>query len=255
MTNGLRVFSNAGEVFRAGAEEFVRAAQEAIRERGRFAAALSGGSTPRGLYALLADDKEPFRPRLEWGLVHFFWGDERCVPPDHPESNFRMAREALLSKIPLPPENVHRVRTEWGEPADIAEDYDKELRRFFDPGDGGLPQFDLILLGMGADGHTASLFPRTEALGEREKLVAANWVEKLGAHRITLTLRLINNAARVLFLVTGPDKAKALESVLRGPWRPAELPAQAVRPTAGGLLWLADAAAASSFGRGGEPRA
>ncbi len=243
----LRIFQDAAAVCRAAAEEFVRAASEAIEARGRFAASLSGGSTPRGLYALLADDGESFRRRVDWSRVHFFWGDERCVPSDHPESNYRMARESMLEKLSPPRENIHRIPTELVDPEKIAGSYETDLRRFFKPAAGEPPRFDLILLGMGPDGHTASLFPRTEALEDRGRLVAANWVEKLRAHRVTLTLPVINNAHRVLFLVAGGDKAKALDAVLRGPRRPEELPAQAVRPVNGEMRWFADRAASPAF--------
>ena len=245
--DNLRVFPDAAAVCRAAAEEFVRAASEAIRVRGRFAAALSGGSTPRGLYALLADDGGPFKGRVDWSRVHFFWGDERCVPSDHPESNYRMARESMLEKLSPPTENVHRIPTELVDPEKIASSYEADLRRFFRPAAEEPPRFDLVLLGMGPDGHTASLFPHTEALGDRGRFVAANWVEKLRAHRVTLTLPVINNARSVLFLVAGGDKARALDAVLRGPRRPEALPAQAVRPVDGDLWWFVDRAASPAF--------
>jgi 6-phosphogluconolactonase len=239
----LRVFADGAELARAAAEEFTHLAEEAIRARGRFSVALSGGSTPRRLFALLADPKEPFRDRIDWRAVHLFWGDERHVPPDHPESNFRMAREALLDRAEIPAENVHRVRGEEHDAARAASLYEEELRSFF----RGAPRFDLVLLGLGADAHTASLFPGTAAVHEHERWVVAPWVEKLGTFRITLTPAVFDRAAAVIFLVQGPEKAGALRAVLAAERDPDQLPAQAVRPLDGEILWLVDRAAASGL--------
>jgi 6-phosphogluconolactonase len=234
---GLRELSN--EV----AGRFVRLAKEAVQAGERFTVALSGGATPRTLYRLLAG--APWRGQVPWDKVHFFWGDERCVPPDHPASNYRLAHESLLSKVPLPAENVHRLPGEEADPQVGAARYADELRRFFDLTAGTWPRFDLVLLGMGGDGHTASLFPGTAAIGNRTDLVVAHYVEKLQTHRLTLTPPVLNNAANIFFLVSGPDKAKTLQEVLEGEFRPSQLPAQSVRPTDGKLLWFVDRAAAS----------
>lgn len=239
----LRIFADGAELARAAAEEFARRAAGAIRARGRFSAALSGGSTPRRLFALLADQEEPFRDRIDWRAVHLFWGDERHVPPDHPESNFRMARETLLDRIEIPAENVHRVRGEEPDAARAAALYEDELRAFF----RGAPRFDLVLLGLGADAHTASLFPGTAVVREHERWVAAPWVEKLGAFRITLTPAVFDRAATVIFLVQGEEKAGALRAVLSGNRDPDGVPAQAVRPRDGEILWLVDRRAASGL--------
>jgi 6-phosphogluconolactonase len=219
-------------LFRMAAHYFVTAAKEAVAARGRFDVALSGGSTPKGLYALLAGDAE-----VPWGQVHFFWGDERPVPPGHPDSNYRMANEALLSKVGAKPEQVWRIVTEDPDPAF---DYERKLRKHFGTAPGEFPRFDLVLLGMGPEGHTASLFPGTKALDERERLAVSNWVGKLYTNRITLTPPVLNHAAMVMFLVSGADKAPALKAVLEGPYEPAQLPAQLIHPTGGRLVWLID---------------
>lgn len=238
----LRIFADGAELARAAAEEFTRRADEAVRTRERFTVVLSGGSTPRSLYALLADPAEPFRDRIEWRAVHFFWGDERHVPPDHPESNFRMARETLLDAAPIPAENIHRIRGE--EPASRAASlYEDELRALFSTA----PRFDLVLLGLGADAHTASLFPGTEAVRERERWVVASWVEKLRSFRITLTPAALNRADAVIFLVQGEEKSEALHAVLEGECDLDRWPAQAIRPESGEVLWLVDRAAASGL--------
>lgn len=236
----LRVLGDGAELARAAAEEFARRAGEAIRARGRFSVALSGGSTPRRLFALLADPAEPFRDRIDWRAVHLFWGDERHVPPDHPESNFRMVRETLLDRVEIPAANVHRMHGEEPDAARAAALYEDELRSFF----GAMPRFDLVLLGLGADAHTASLFPGTAAVREREHWVAAPWIEKLGTFRITLTPAVFDRAAAVIFLVQGDEKAGALRAVLTGNRDPDCVPAQAVHPLDGEILWLVDRAAA-----------
>jgi 6-phosphogluconolactonase len=180
---------------------------------------------------------------VPWGTTHFFWGDERHVPPDHPDSNYRMAREAMLSQVPVPPQNVHRIPAENPDASQAAQDYDHELREFFRLPSGQFPRFDLILLGMGPDGHTASLFPGTTAVREQKALVAALWVETLRSHRITLTPPVLNNAACVIFLVSGEQKAETLREVIEGDYQPDRLPAQVVRPASGRVLWLVDRAA------------
>jgi 6-phosphogluconolactonase len=247
--NEFRVYPDADSLARAAAEHFTNLATEAMAARGRFVVALSGGSTPRTTYALLASDE--FAGRVDWPRVHVFWGDERCVPPDHSDSNYRMARETLLDHVPLPTRNVHRLPDEM-EPEQAAGEYERTLRSFFaqqprgkETRDGKpIPRFDLVLLGMGEDGHTASLFPGTAALHEQTRWVVAHYVDKLSAWRVTLTPVAINAAAHVTFLVSGAGKAERLREVLDGQHQPDVLPAQIVRPTDGRLLWLADAAAA-----------
>lgn len=236
----IRVFATAAELFRAAADEFIRAADAAVEERGRFCVVLSGGSTPRGLYSVLAG---PPPVPIAWDKVYFFLGDERNVPLDHADSNYRMAFESLLSKAPIPRENVFRVHTEGGDPREEATAYEQTIKHFFRLEPGQLPSFDLVLLGMGPDGHTASLFPQSAALGETQHLVMANWVEKLETYRITMTLPLINQARCVMFLVSGQEKAPVLRQVLQGD-RSESLPAALVRPVQGRLLWLLDQGAA-----------
>jgi 6-phosphogluconolactonase len=230
------------ELYGKAAERFVELAQQAAQERGRFAVALSGGSTPRGLYARLATAE--YREGIPWSRVHLFWGDERCVPPDHPESNYRMVQESLLSKIVIPESNVHRMAGEK-EPQIAAAEYEAELKNFFRLSEGGLPRFDLILLGLGEDGHTASLFPGREALPETKRLVVAVYVEKLKSHRLTLTLPVLNNAAQIIFLVAADSKSAILKEVLRTDPRSSNLPAAKVQPVNGRLTWMVtqDAAA------------
>lgn len=244
----VRVFTDAAELARAAAEAVTEAAQETARHADRCTLALSGGSTPEALYRLLASPEEPFRDRLPWSLLHFFWGDERHVPPDHPESNFRMASRAMLDAAPVPPGNIHRIPGEEPDAARAAGEYEAELRSFFQLLRGEPPRFDLILLGLGADGHTASLFPGTRALHERERFVVAHWVDKLGAFRITLTPAALNAAARVIFLVSGETKAGALRAVIRGGFEPDRYPAQIVRPVNGSLVWMVDREAARDLG-------
>ena len=224
---------------RGAAERFVELGQAAIDARGCFSVGLAGGSTPKRTYELLAS--EAYREQLNWSKVHIFFGDERCVPPDHSESNYRMANEALISRVSIPPPNVHRING-LGDAVANASLYEDELRTFFNP--ASWPRFDLVLLGMGDDGHTASLFPGTKALAERQAWVVANWVEKVGAFRITLTAPAINHAANIAFLVTGATKAERLLEVLRGALDPEKLPSQLIQPLDGSLFWLVDKAAA-----------
>jgi 6-phosphogluconolactonase len=240
----IRRLTTPQELFEAAAEEIIRTAKQAVAERGRFTFALAGGSTPEKLYTLLATNA---RASLPWDRAFFFWGDERHVPPDHPDSNYRMAEAAMLSKIPVPPGNVLRIPTENPDAAAAAEAYEQSLRQFFGLEPGQVPRFDLILLGMGPDGHTASLFPETPALGERSRLVVANWVEKLKTYRITFTLPVLNKAGRVMFLVSGTDKAPALRAVLEGDGPGEQYPAKLVQPTDGKVTWFVDRAAASEL--------
>lgn len=240
----LRRLTTPQELFQASAEEVIRTATDAIARRGRFTIALSGGSTPRNLYTLIAANASASLP---WNQTYFFFGDERYVPADDPESNFRMAKETLLSKVPIPAGNIFRVPTENPDVASVAEAYEQTLRKFFGLKAGEFPRFDLILLGIGPDGHTASLFPETEALQQRSRLVVANWVEKLKTSRITLTLPVLNAARCVVFLVSGIDKAAALHEVLEGSGPGEKYPSKLVRPSDGKLIWFVDRAAASEL--------
>lgn len=228
-------------VAREAAQRLTNLALEAVESRGRFSVALSGGSTPGALYKLLAED--PYRGQIPWQGVHLFWGDERCVPPDDQCSNYWLVSETLIAHVPIPSENVHRVHGELG-PEVAARSYARALRDYFC---GPRTRFDLVLLGLGGDGHTASLFPESDALREKERLAAAveAHYQDRPAHRVTLSLPAINSARQVLFLVTGSAKAGILQAVLEGPDR--GLPAQRIRPTAGQLTWLLDAAAASQL--------
>ena len=232
-------------------------ARQAISDRGRFSVALSGGSTPGDLYALLATPE--LAAQVDWARVYFFWGDERAVPPDDPASNYRMAHETLVSRVPVPPENIFRIPAE-NEPSVAAREYDRVLRHFFTPpllADGlgrptgerrvGVPHFDLILLGLGANGHTASLFPHSAVLHNTSDWVAAEYIAEVKMNRITLTVPSINAARNILFLVSGADKAQTVHAVLRGDHRPADLPAQLIQSTDGTLVWLLDRAAASAL--------
>lgn len=247
-TKSIEVLPTAADLFHAAAEEFIRAARTAIGAQGRFTVALSGGSTPKALYSLLASNYASF----VWNRVFLFFGDERHVPPTDPESNYRMVNESLLTKIAIPPENVFRVLAENPDADAAASDYESRLRRFFEirseirPPE--FPRFDLILLGMGPDGHTASLFPDSAALDEQSRLVVANWVAKFNTHRITLTFPVLNRAAEVMFLASGADKAEMLRQVLEGKNTP-PLPSQRVQPSDGKLLWMLDEAAAAKLTR------
>lgn len=236
-------FANPDELAKAAASRFAAIIRAAVAERGRAAVALAGGSTPKAAYREIAAGSSV--GPLAWDRVHIFWGDERCVPPDHLDSNYRMARETLLERVPLPAANVHRMRGEAG-PQLAADSYEKELRGFFSEWGA---TFDLVLLGLGDDGHTASLFPSTAAVklaaqGRLDHWAAASYVERFAAWRITLTPVLINNAAEIIFLVAGGGKAEILERVLHGPYNPEELPAQLIQPQSGRLIWMVDEAAA-----------
>jgi 6-phosphogluconolactonase len=240
----IRRLTTPQDLFQAAAEEVVRTATDAIAQYGRFAIALSGGSTPRNLYTLIAANASASLP---WDRMFFFWSDERHVPPDDPESNYGMARDTLLSKVAIPPANIFPVPAENPDASAAAETYEQTLRKFFAVGPGEFPRFDLILLGMGPDGHTASLFPETAALQEKSRLVVANWVEKLKASRITFTLPVLKAARCVAFLVSGADKAAVLHEVLEGNVPAEKYPSKLVRPSEGKLIWFVDRAAASEL--------
>jgi 6-phosphogluconolactonase len=237
----IEVVESADALSHAAAEQFVRLTTDAVRARGRCAVALSGGSTPKGVYRVLAD--EAFRARPPWDRIDVFWGDERHVPPDHPDSNYRMAAETLLSKVPVRPEQIHRIHAESPDPALTAQQYETEIRATLGA-PGATPRFDVILLGLGTDGHTASLFPGTPALDEQRRLCVANWVAALDAHRITMTLPLINAARVVMFIVSGAGKSTVVGNVLRGR---GDAPARLVRPGDGDLWWMLDRPAAAEL--------
>jgi 6-phosphogluconolactonase len=237
----IRVFDSPEEVAQAAAERFVELSSVAIAARERYMAALSGGSTPRLVYQLLASND--YRDRVDWSKTHLFFGDERCVPANDPASNYRMAYETLISKLPIPVENVHPINGE-GEAATNARAYEEELRTHFP--NFSWPRFDLVFLGLGDDGHTASLFPGTTALKDQNAWVVANWIDKFGSFRITLTAPAINHAMEIQFLVTGKEKAKILDAVLHGPKKPNTYPAQLILPVNGSLIWLVDKAAAET---------
>jgi 6-phosphogluconolactonase len=236
----IRILKSATDLFEAAAAEFAAQVSAAVRTNGKFSVALSGGSTPKTLYSLLAT-----KSGIPWDKIYFFWGDERHVPPDHPDSNYRMANEALLSKIKEPPQNVFRVHAEEKDAAAAALQYEQAIKDFFHLVPGQLPRFDLILLGIGPDGHTASLFPGTAALKENQRLVVANWVPKFNTYRITFTYPVLNAAAMVMFLASGAHKATILHEILEN--SAADLPSQKVQPVNGKLIWLVDEPAASNL--------
>ena len=241
-TPEVRVFPTADELFREAAEIFCHIGAEAIRQRGRYAVALSGGSTPRGLHHELVTT---FSSRLPWDRVFFFWGDERHVPPDFPESNFRMAKETLLSKLPVPSDHIFRMPGELSDANQGAAIYEQSLRDFFHPAPGRFPRLDFMLQGVGSDGHTASLFPGSKALEEKQRFVVGNWVEQHSTWRITCTFPVINSAAAVMFLVEGSGKAGIVRKALKEPG--ANLPCQRVQPAKGELMWFLDQAAGAKL--------
>jgi len=246
------VVGTRGALAREAAERIIRLGQAAVARTGRVTIALAGGSTPRRLYALLAS--EPYRALMPWSRTLLFWGDERGVPPGRAQSNYRMVRETLLRHLPAQPAGVYRMAAEDPDPERAAAAYERQLRAAFRLGPGAVPRFDLIVLGLGADGHVASLFPGSPALSERARLVVPVYRERPGTHRLTLTLPVINAASAVLFLVSGRDKAAMLASVLRAPEPAAPVPARAVCPRDGTLTWLVDRAAASRLDAGGALR-
>jgi 6-phosphogluconolactonase len=241
------IFEDADALARGAADEFLRRAAAEIDVNGAFYVALSGGSTPRHLFTLLA--AEPYRSQTPWEYIHFFWGDERTVPPEHPDSNFGAANEVLLSRVPVPADNIHRIAAERTPPDRAAAEYEATLRRVFRLAEDDWPRFDLVFLGLGADGHTASLFPGTAALTETRRLVVANWVEKLSTHRLTLTCPVFNRSACILFLVSGAEKAGTLAEILAADVGAARYPAQLIRPADGELHWYIDRAAGQAVGR------
>lgn len=240
---GKSVFADSASLAASVAEQFAHAAEQAVVARGRFTVALAGGGTPQALYERLA--QQPYRDGLPWAHMHFFWGDERCVPPEHSESNFFEAQQALLKHVAAPPANLHRVRGEW-EPESAAEDYVVQLREYDAPGEPW-PRFDWVLLGLGADGHTASLFPGSPLPTEQDAPAIAVTAAYQGhpANRVTLTPKAFNAARTIAFLVTGANKAEAVAATLHGPYNPTLWPAQRIQPVDGEFVWWLDAAAAA----------
>jgi 6-phosphogluconolactonase len=236
----LCVFETPAQVAAAVADAFVADSREAIAQRGKFNVALAGGTTPKAAYQLLA--QEPRRSQVDWQRTHVFFGDERCVPPDSPDSNYRMAAEALLNLAGIPAGNVHRMRGE-DDPLQAAADYADLLVELL----GDAPRFDLIMLGMGTDGHTASLFPGTDPHTDEAQLVRAPYVQKLAAQRITFTPSVLNGARHVLVATEGLAKAPALYAVLEGPYEPQVHPIQVLAPRDGRLSWYVDKAAAAEL--------
>jgi 6-phosphogluconolactonase len=236
----LRVFPSLEVLSHEAAVRFCELARQSVGEKHMFSVALSGGSTPRRLYALLASPVFS----IPWEGIHLFQVDERCVPLDHPESNYRMMYEAMLSRAPIPEANFHRMAAELEDREGASRQYAAELSRILQPGPGEIPHLDLVLLGMGPDGHTASLFPGTAALRDRSAWVRPNFVEQFMGYRLTLTLPMLNAATRILFLVAGADKAETLRRVLEGPRQPEELPVQYVQPATGQVEWYVDENAA-----------
>lgn len=241
----IAVYPDTNTLSQQAAQFIVRLANESIVTRGRFSIALSGGSTPKVLYGLLGS--EPYRDQIDWSKVDIFWSDERCVPPDSADSNYRMAREVLLSRVPLSPQQVHRMPADQPDRDAAAQAYTHEMRQSF--GTGDVPHFDLIQLGMGPEGHTASLFPHQSSLHEQQRLVMYVNVPKPPPPRLTFTPPILNAARHVLFLVTGAEKADAVQAVLEGDYNPEEYPAQIVRPASGEVVWMLDEAAAGKLKR------
>jgi 6-phosphogluconolactonase len=233
----IRVFNDLEALSQAAAELFTIQSRQAGLICGRFSVALSGGQTPHRMYEILS--AEPYRRRIHWNEVHIFWSDERCVPADDPRSNARMARQVLLSKVPIPPENIHPMMCDQS-PQQAARLYENELKTFFSTQN---PNFHLVLLGLGENGHTASLFPHTPVLNQTEKWVSEVYVKELDMYRLTFTAQFINQASQVVFLVSGAEKAGVLEEVLEGSYQPHNLPAQLIRPNGNHPTWLVDRAA------------
>lgn len=244
----VKILPDAYSLAKEAARYFIQIAAQAIETRGIFTVSLAGGSTPNQMYEVLA--AQQFEQKIDWTRVYFFWGDERCVPPDHPDSNYRKAKEALLDHIPVPADHVHRIPAEHP-PIQAAEIYEEILLNFFSslPGEEERQQagFDLTLLGMGDDGHTASLFPGTPAIDEHTRWVKAQYIDKMSAWRVTLTPAILNRSRNVIFLVSGQSKSYTLPRVIYGTYQPDRYPAQAIKPLNGDPLWLVDEAAATNF--------
>ena len=242
-TSGSReisVLPDAAAITKRAADEFLKAVNEAIAEKDSFTVALAGGSTPKALYTMLVNEPA-YSSKIPWAKLRFFFGDERHAPPDSSESNFHMASQTLFSKGLIKQEQISRIMAEYADTEKAAMEYEQVLRAYFKLKEGEYPRFDLVLLGMGEEGHTLSLFPGTKALhAPANRIVVRNWVGKLYTERITLTAAAANQAKRVMFSVTKADKALALKAVLEGPYEPEQLPSQSIQPVNGKLLWLVD---------------
>lgn len=254
----IKICTDADAISREAATRFVDAARDATNRNGTFSVALSGGSTPRKLFEKLAIPE--MQSKVDWNAVHLFWSDERAVPPDDKDSNFHTAHESLITHIPIPAANIHRIKGEQAQISDAdaesaAAEYETEIRRVLQTPSDEMPRFDLIMLGMGADGHTASLFPTTTALDETERGVVSLWVEKMNTRRVTFTFPLLNYAAHVMFLIGGADKSRTLREVLQPENGAMKYPSQRVKPTNGKLTWLIDEAAAGELNRDALPSA
>ncbi len=243
----IHIFPDAAAIAKRASELFLDAVNSAVAAHGSFSVALAGGSTPKALYALLAS--EPLRSQLPWDKIKIFFGDERHAGPTDADSNYRMANESMLSKVPLKPEQVHRIKGENPDTEKAAQEYEALLREQFKLASGQLPRFDLTLIGMGNEGHMLSLFPGTKALHPGGRLVMHNWVGKLFTDRITCTAPVANNSALIIFMVAGADKAPALKAVLEGPYEPEQLPSQLANPTNGKLVWLLDTTASAMLSK------
>lgn len=246
MPREIQVLDSASSVAEAGALHFIRICNSSVKANGKFSVVLSGGSTPKGMLSLLAT--EEYKKQVPWDKCHFFWGDERSVPPTHGDSNYKMATDALLSHIPAVPSHIHRMEAEKADINQAAQEYQDKIANYFNiPNSGSPPQFDLLYLGMGPDGHTASLFPETSALAEKNRWVVSNFVPKFNTNRMTFTFPIINQAKNVIFLVAGKDKVPALKEVLQGKPAIETYPSQGINPANGSLLWLIDVDASSGL--------
>jgi len=241
LSRSIEIFPDVSAIAHKAAALYVTAAQQAVRERGVFRVAMAGGSTPKALHALLV--AEPFRSQLPFDKMEIFFGDERHVPPDHSDSNYRMVNETFISKTPIKPGQVFRIKSELQDTEKAALEYEQVLKTQFALKSGRLPRFDLMLLGMGNEGHSLSLFPGTTALRDNGRLVVRTWVGKLYTERITCTAPVANNSAAIIFMIAGADKALALKAVLEGPYEPEQLPSQLIKPSNGQLHFLVDSAA------------
>ena len=244
--SNLQIVDDLDGLARAAADKFISLAARGVGDHGQFTVALSGGSTPKALHAVLVERTRRDPNLIDWSKIEVFFGDERHVPPDHPESNFRMANETLLSRVPIPKSNIHRMHGENPDAAQVAAEYDRELQAAFQLKGRQVPRFDLILLGMGPDGHTASLFPGSAAVHELTERVIANWVQKLHTWRITFTRPVINEAAAIVLMISGQEKAAALAAVM-GDGDPDQYPVKYVTPRSGELIWIVDRAAAQGL--------
>jgi len=241
----IEIYPNPEELSKAAVQLFVDVARQSVKERGRFTAALSGGGSPQRMYEMLAS--EPFKSRVPWDEAFIFWGDERFVPSDDPENNARMTREKLLDHVPLPSDHIFPIPTS-GKPKAAATTYASTLSSFFG-NSNDFPRFDFMLLGLGENGHTASLFPETDVLQEQNKLVDSVFIEEKDQYRITLTYPVINSARNIVFLVHGSSKSSVLQKILEGKYEPNELPAQLIKPSSSELFWLIDENAAAILER------